>query len=139
MLYKASLVAEATNARLEVFVADVTSMSGLGSDGIAAFLFMCSLVCCGSHQYVFPCIQLLTLCGQLQGLASLHVLCHADIFESHEVRTAGSSPAQCHLTVEDVCWDATILHTAAMTKPSEYGLSKQSMHTGKTSSRRTSV
>ena len=40
-------------------------------------------------------------------------------------------PAQ--LNVEDVFWNATILHTADMTQPSPSALSKQSVHTGKTS------
>ena len=48
---------------------------------------------------------------------------------------AGGSPPQSQLTVEDVFWNATILHTADMTQPSQSALSKQSVHTGKTSTR----
>ena len=39
------------------------------------------------------------------------------------------------VTVEDVFWNATILHTANMTQPSQSALSKQSVHTAKTSTR----
>ena len=42
---------------------------------------------------------------------------------------------QCQLTVEDVFWDATILHTANMTQPTQSALSEQSVHTRKTSTR----
>ena len=38
-------------------------------------------------------------------------------------------------TLEDVFRNATIIHTADMTKPSQSALSKQSVHTGKTSTR----
>ena len=59
---------------------------------------------------------------------------YADIFIS-QVRAAGDSPPQSQLTVEDVFWNATILHMADMTQPSQSALSKQSVHTGKTSTR----
>ena len=39
------------------------------------------------------------------------------------------------LPVEDVFWNATILHTTDMTQPSQSALSKQSVHSGKTSTR----
>ena len=48
---------------------------------------------------------------------------------------AGGSPPQSQLTVEDVFWNATILHTADMSQPSQSALSKQSVHTGSTSPR----
>ena len=51
------------------------------------------------------------------------------------MRAAGGSPSQSQLTVEDVFWDATILHTTDMTQPSQSALSKQSVHSGKTSTR----
>ena len=50
-----------------------------------------------------------------------------------QVRAAGGSPPQSQLTVEDVLWNATILHTADMNQPSQSALSKQSVHTGETS------
>ena len=64
---------------------------------------------------------------------SLHIS-YADIFVS-QVRAAGGSPTQSQLTVEDVFWNATILHTTDMTQPSQSALSKQSVHSGKTSTR----
>ena len=45
---------EETNAGVAVFVADITSMCGFGSDGVAAFVSVCSLVRYCSHQYIFP-------------------------------------------------------------------------------------
>ena len=45
------------------------------------------------------------------------------------------SPPQCQFTIEDVFRNATIIHTADMTQPSQSVLSKQSVHTGKTSTR----
>ena len=55
----ASLVAEETNAGMTVFIADITSMCGLRSDGIVVLLSACSLVRCCSHQYIFPCLEML--------------------------------------------------------------------------------
>ena len=60
-------MAEKTNVGRAVFIADITSMCGFGSDGDAALL-------------------------------SAFLVC-----------------AQSQLTVEDVFWNATILHTADMT------------------------
>ena len=45
------------------------------------------------------------------------------------------SPPQSQLTVDDVFWNATILHTADMTQPSQSALSEQSVHTEETSTR----
>ncbi len=121
-------------------------MCGFGSDGAAALLSACSFVCCCSHQFLFLCLEVLfqstpplhaisrkTLQGHSVNVDCLHVS-YADIFVS-QVRAACGSSAQSQLTVEDVFWNATILHTADMTQPSQSALSKQSVHTGKTSTR----
>ena len=47
------------NVGVAVIVADKTSMCGFWSDGAAALLSACSLVRCGSHQFVFPCVDVL--------------------------------------------------------------------------------
>ena len=47
-------MAEKPNVRVAIFVADNTSMCGVGSDGSTALLSACSLVRCGSHQFVSP-------------------------------------------------------------------------------------
>ena len=52
-----------------------------------------------------------------------------------KVRLAGGSPPQSQLSVEDVFWNATILHTTDMTQPSQSALSNLSVHSGKTSTR----
>ena len=45
-------MAEKTNVGMAVFVAVITSIQcGLGSDVVAALLFVWSLIC---HQFVFP-------------------------------------------------------------------------------------
>ena len=46
----ASLMAENTNVGMVVFIADITSMCGFGSDGAAALLSACSFVRCCSHR-----------------------------------------------------------------------------------------
>ena len=142
----ASLMAEKTNVGVAVFVADNTYVCGCGSDGATALLSVCSLVRCCSHQFVFPCLEVLlqgtpphctisckTLPGHSVDADSLHISC-ADIFIS-QVRPASGSPPQCQLTVEDVFWDATILHTANMTQPTQSALSEQGVHSGKTGTR----
>ena len=109
-------------------------MCGFGSDGAAALLSACSFVCCCSHQFIFPCLEVLfqstpplraisrkALPGHSVDVDSLHVS-YADIFVS-QVRAACGSSAQSQLTVEDVFWNATILHTADMTQPSQSALS----------------
>ena len=48
---------------------------------------------------------------------------------------AACSPPHCQFTIEDVFRNATITHTVDMTQPSQSALSKQSVHTGKTSTR----
>ena len=59
----------------------------------------------------------------------------AQTYYISQVRAASGSPPQCQLTVEDVFWDATILHTANMTQPTQSALSEQGVHSGKTGTR----
>ena len=132
---------------MAVFIADITSVCGFGSDGAAALFSACSFVCCCSHQFLFPCLEVLfqstpplraisrkALPGHSVDVDSLHVS-YADIFV-WQVRAACGSSAQSQLTVEDVFWNATILHTADMTQQSQSALSEQGVHSGKTSTRR---
>ena len=131
---------------MAVFIADITSMCGFGSDGAAALLSACSFGCCCSHQFLFPSLEVFfqgtpplraiscnALPRQSVNVDCLHIS-YADIFIS-QVRAAGGSPAQSQLTVEDVFWNATILHTADMTQPSQSALSEQGVRSGKTSTR----
>ena len=133
----ASLMAENTNAWMAAFIADITSMCGFGSDGAAAILSACSFVWCCSHQFLFPCRKVLfqstpplraigrkALPGHSVDVDSPRVS-YSDIFVS-QVRAACGSSAQSQLTLEDVFWNATILHTADMTRPSQSALSEQS-------------
>ena len=66
-------MAEKTNVGVAVFISDITSMCGFGSDGAAALLSGCSFVRCCSHQFLFLCLEVFlehsTLCDQLQGLS----------------------------------------------------------------------
>ena len=52
-------MAEKTNVGMAVFIADITSMCGLGSDGAAALLSGCSFVRCCSHPFLVPCHEVL--------------------------------------------------------------------------------
>ena len=52
-------MAENTNVGVAVSIADITSMCGFGSDGAAVLLSACSFVRCCSHQFVFPCLEVL--------------------------------------------------------------------------------
>ena len=121
-------MAEKINVGLAVFVAGSTYVCGFGSDGAAAIFSACSLVRCCSHQFVFPCLEVLfwstpPLCaisckaipGHSVDVDSLHIS-YADIFIS-QVRAGGSSPPR-QLTLEDVFWNATTLRTLDMTQPS---------------------
>ena len=69
----ASFMAEKASVGVAIVVADSTPMCGFGSDGAAALLSACSLVRCGSRQFVFSCIEVLfkghssTLFDQRQG------------------------------------------------------------------------
>ena len=55
----ASLMSEKTHVGVAVFVAGNTYVCGFGSDGAAALLSACSLVRCCSHQFLFPCLEVL--------------------------------------------------------------------------------
>ena len=114
--------------------------------GAAVLLCACSLVRCASHPFVFPCLKVLfqgtpplfmisckALSGHSVDVDSLHIS-HAEIFMSM-VRVTGCSPPQCQFTIEDVFRNATIIHMADVTQPSQSALSKQSVHTGKISTR----
>ena len=87
-------MAEKTNVGVAVFVAGNINVCGFGSDGAAALLSACSLVRCCSHQFVFPCLEVLlqdtpppctirykALPGHSVDADSLHISC-ADIFIS---------------------------------------------------------
>ena len=51
---------EKTNVGMAVFIADITCVvSEFGSDGAAALLSACTFVRCCSHQFVFPCLEVL--------------------------------------------------------------------------------
>ena len=52
-------MAEKTNEGMAVFIADITSICGFGSDGDVALLSACSFVRCCSHQFVFSCLEVL--------------------------------------------------------------------------------
>ena len=51
----ASFMAEKPNVGVAIFVADNTSMCGFGSDIATVLLSACSLVRCGSHQFLLRC------------------------------------------------------------------------------------
>ena len=78
-------------------------MCGFRSDGAAALLSACSFVCCCSHQFISPCLEVLfqsipplraigrkALPGHSVDVDSLHVS-YADIFISQVRAACGSS------------------------------------------------
>ena len=88
-------MAEETNAGVTVFVAEVASMCGLWSDGIAALLSACWLVHCYSQQFIFPCPELFFQCVFMHGLFSL------DCNERTSERACGISRAWLQLVSFD--------------------------------------
>ena len=52
-------MAENTNVRMAVFIADITSMCGFGSDGAAGLVSACSFVRRCSHQFLFSCLEVM--------------------------------------------------------------------------------
>ena len=137
-------MAEKTNVGVAVFVADntcvVVGRMELLPSFLRARLSAAAVISLSSRLEVLlqgtppPCtISCKTLPGHSVDADSLHISC-ADIFIS-QVRAASGSPPQCQLTVEDVFWDATILHTANMTQPTQSALSEQGVHSGKTGTR----
>ena len=52
-------MAENTYVGMAVFIADITSMCGFGSDGAADLLSACSFDNCCSHQFVLSCLEVL--------------------------------------------------------------------------------
>ena len=107
----ASFTAKKPNVGVAIFVADITSMCGFGSDGAAALLSAYSLVRCSSHPFVVPCLELLfqsthplcaISCKALPGhsidVDSLHIS-YTYIF-IWKVGSAGCSPPQCQFTIK---------------------------------------
>ena len=90
--------------------------------------FLCACQLC-SHRFVFPCLEVSlraisskALPGHSVDVDSLHIY-YADILIS-QVRAFGGSP-RFQLTIDDVFWNATILHTVDMTQPSQSALYTQ--------------
>ena len=124
-------MAEKTNVGMAVFIADSPSMRVSGrmellpsflrarlSAAAAISLSSPVLRCCLEHSGPPRCtISCKALAGHSVDVDSLHIS-YADIFIS-QMRAAGGSPPQCQLTVEDVFWNAAIIHTADMTQPSQ--------------------
>ena len=84
--------------------------------------FLCACQLC-SHRFVFPCLEVSlravsskALPGHSVDVDSLHIY-YADILISQERAFSGSPRFQ--LTIDDVFWNVTILHTVDMTQPSQ--------------------
>ena len=91
------------------------------------------LRCCFYSTPPLYAISCKTLPGHSVDVDSLHIS-YADIIIS-QVSAAGCSPSRSQLPVEDVFWNAIILHSSDMPQPSQTVLSKQSEPTGKTNRR----
>ena len=114
-------MAEKPNVRVAVFVADntyyficvVSGRMELLPSFLRARLFAAAVMSLSSP--VLRCC-FRALPGHSVDIDSFHIS-YADIFIS-QVMAAGCSLPQFQLTVDDVFWNATILHTADMTQPS---------------------
>ena len=143
----ASLVAVETDVAETVSAAKVTFVSGLWSVGVVALLSAgpSSYFCI--HQLPFPCLGVLVQCASprhevgckvLPGLG-VDVECFhislTDILVA-QMWAAFGSPSRCQLSIENVFWDAAILHAVDMPQPTQPALSEQGEHARKVGSGR---
>ena len=141
----ASLVAVETNVGETISAAIITFMCGLWSVGVVALLSAgpSSYFCI--HQLLFPCLEVLVQsasphhavgCKVLPGLG-VDVKCFhvslADILVA-QLWAAFRSPCRCQLSIENVFWDAAILHAVDMPQSTQPALSEQVEHAWKVGS-----
>ena len=100
--------------------------------------------------FFFPCLEVLVQgasphheirCKVLPGIG-VNVKCFhvslADILVA-QLWAAFGSPSRCQLSIENVFWDAAILHAVDMPQPTQPALSEQGEHAWKLVRARTSV
>ena len=141
----ASLVAVETDVGETISAAEVAFVCGLWSVGVVVLLSVGPFSYFCFHQLLFPCLEVLVRsaspphavsCKVLPGLG-VGVKCFhvslADILVA-QMWAAFGSPSRRQLSIENVFWDAAILHAVDMTQPTQPALSKQGEHTWKVGS-----
>ena len=139
-LYRSNVAAGET-----ISAAKVTFVCGLWSVRAVALLSAGPSSCFCIHQLLFPCLEVLVQgasphhavgCKVLPGIG-VDVKCFhvslADILLA-QLWAAFGSPSRCHLSIENVFWDVTILHVVDMPQPTQPALSEQGEHARKVSS-----
>ena len=135
----ASLVAVETDVGETISAAIVAFVCGLWSLRVVALLSVGLSSCFSIHQLLFPCLEVLVQgasphhavgCKVLPGIG-VDVKCFyvslADILVAR-LWAAFGSPSRCQLSIENVFWDAAILHAVDMPQPTQSALSEQGEH-----------
>ena len=123
----------------------VAFVCGLWSVRVFALLSAGPSSCFCIHQLLFPCLEVSVQgafphhavgCKVLSGtgvdVKRFHVFL-ADILVA-QLWVAFGSPCRCQLSMENVFWDAAILHVVDMPQPTQPALSEQGEHARKVSS-----
>ena len=125
--------------------AKVAFVCGLWSVGVVALLSAGPSSCFCIHQLLFPCLEVLVQgasphhavgCKVLPGIGANVKCFHVSlaVILVAQLWTAFGFPSRCEISIENIFWDATILHTADMPQPVQPALSEQAEHARKVSS-----
>ena len=126
-----------------ISAAKIAFVCGLWSVGVVTLLS--AGPCSSCHQFLFPCLEVLAQsasphhalsCKVLPGIG-VDVKCfHASLADMlvAQLWTAFGSPSRCQLSIENVFWDAAILHAVDMPQPTQPALSEQGEHDWKAGS-----
>ena len=141
----ASLVAAETDVGETIFATKVTFVCGLWSVGVVVLISAGAFSCFCIHQLLFSFPEMLVQsasphhavgCKILVGL-DVDVKCFhvslADILAAQQWAAFGS-PSKCQLSIENVFWDAAILHAVDMPQVTQPALSEQGEHAWKVGS-----
>ena len=141
----ASLVAVETDVGETISATKVAFVCSLWSVRVVALLSAGPSSCFCIHQLLFPCLEVLVQsasphhavsCKVLPGLGVDVKFFHvslADILVA-QLWAAFGSPSRCQLSIENVFWDAAILHAVDMPQSTQPALSEQGEHARKVSS-----
>ena len=141
----ASLVAVETDVEETISATKVAFVCGLWSVRVVALLSAGPSSCNCIHQLLFPCLEVLVHgasphhavgCKVLPGIGvdvKCFCVCLADILVA-QLWAAFGSPSRCSLSIENVFWDAAILHAVDMPQPTQPALSEQGEHAWKVGS-----
>ena len=141
----ASLVTVETDVGETISATKVAFVCSLWSVRVVALLSAGPSSCFFIHQLLFPYLGVLVQgasphhavgCKVLPGIgvdAKCFHVSLADILVA-QLWAAFGSPSRCQLSIENVFWNAAILHAVDMPQPTQPALSEQGEHAGKVSS-----